>query len=245
VKILIRDVTMRYGRTIALDRLDLHVPEGSVYALLGRNGSGKSSLMRALLGTRKPDGGLVEIDGADPWQTRHLLMRRIAATPETPDAPPAMPVDALGKFVRSFLPRWDAAGFDARLERFGIDRGQRFGNLSRGQKGLVMLSLALAQRPELLLLDDPTLGLDPVARRFVFDELIGELADRGTTVLLTTHDLEGIERLATHIGILKKGKLLVEGELEALRSRAVAAGTETPTLENLFLGHAGQEGVRP
>ena len=243
MKILIRDVTIRYGRTTALDRLDLHVPEGSVYALLGRNGSGKSSLMRALLGLRKPDGGVVEIAGLDPWKARHRLMERIAATPETPDAPPAMKVDALGRFVGSFHRSWDSAGLGARLDRFGIPPDQRFGNLSRGQKGLVMLSLALAQQPETLLLDDPTLGLDPVARRFVFDELIGELADRGPTILLATHDLEGIERIATHIGILKKGKLLVEGELEALRAQAVAAGAESPTLENLFFTHAGKEGV--
>lgn len=242
MKILIRDVTLRYGRTTALDRLDLHVPAGSVYALLGRNGSGKSSLVKALLGHRRPDGGVLELDGLDPWKARHRLMGRIAATPETPDAPPAMKVDALGQFVASFHRGWDAAGFRSRLDRFGIPTNKRFGDLSRGQKGLVMLSLALAQKPELLLLDDPTLGLDPVARRFVFDELIGELADRGTTVLLTTHDLEGIERIASHIGILSKGKLLVEGELESLRQSAVARGDQTPTLESLFFHFAGTEG---
>ncbi len=84
MKILIRDVTLRYGRTTALDRLDLHVPEGSVYALLGRNGSGKSSLVKALLGHRRPDGGVLEIDGLDPWKARHRLMSRIAATPRRP-----------------------------------------------------------------------------------------------------------------------------------------------------------------
>ncbi len=243
MKILIRDVTLRYGKTTALDRLDLHVPEGSVYALLGRNGSGKSSLMRALLGMRKPDGGVLEIDGLDPWRARHRLMARIAATPETPDAPPAMNVGALAQFVGSFHRGWDASALRGRLDRFGIPSDKRFGALSRGQKGLVMLALALAQQPELLLLDDPTLGLDPVARRFVFDELIGELADRGTTVLLATHDLDGIERIATHVGILKTGKLLVEGEIEDLRAREVAAGSAAPTLENLFFAHAGTEGA--
>ncbi|MEO8195293.1 MAG: ABC transporter ATP-binding protein [Thermoanaerobaculia bacterium] len=242
MKILIRDVTLRYGRTTALDRLDLHVPEGSVYALLGRNGSGKSSLMKALLGHRRPDGGILEIDGLDPWKARHRLMHRIAATPETPDAPAAMKVNVLGSFVGSFHRSWDAAGFRGRLDRFGISLTKPFGALSRGQKGLVMLSLALAQKPELLLLDDPTLGLDPVARRFVFDELIGELADRGTTVLLTTHDLEGIERIATHVGMLGKGKLLVEGEIEGLRESAVARGAAAPTLESLFFHFAGTEG---
>ncbi len=239
MKMLIRDVTLRYGRTTALDRLDLHVPEGSVYALLGRNGSGKSSLVKALLGFRRADSGVLEIDGLDPWKFRHRLMGRIAATPETPDAPAGMQVDALGSFVGSFHPRWDAPAHRQRLDRFGISPAKRFGALSRGQQGLVMLSLALAQRPELLLLDDPTLGLDPVARRFVFDELIGELADRGTTVLLTTHDLEGIERIATHVGILRNGKLLVEGELEALRQSAVERGAAAPTLESLFFHFAG------
>lgn len=198
--------------------------------------------MKALLGHRRPDGGALEIDGLDPWKSRHRLMGRVAATPETPDAPPAMKVDAIGTFVGSFHRGWDAAGFRARLERFDIAQNKFFGALSRGQKGLVMLSLALAQRPELLLLDDPTLGLDPVARRFVFDELIGELADRGTTVLLTTHDLEGIERIASHVGILGKGKLLVEGELEELRSSAVERGAAAPTLESLFFHFAGPEG---
>ena len=242
MRILIRDVTLRYGRTTALDRLDLHVPEGAVYALLGRNGSGKSSLVKALLGHRKPDGGVLEIDGLDPWKARHRLMGRIAATPETPDAPPAMKVGEIGDFVGSFYPSWDNAGFRSRLDRFGIPSTKTFGALSRGQKGLVMLSLALAQKPALLLLDDPTLGLDPVARRFVFDELIGELADRGTTVLLTTNDLEGIERIATHVGILGKGKLLVEGEIEELRQSAVARGAAAPTLESLFFHFAGPEG---
>ncbi|MEO7974079.1 MAG: ABC transporter ATP-binding protein [Thermoanaerobaculia bacterium] len=243
MKILIRDLTLRYGRTLALDQIHLHVPEGSVYALIGRNGSGKSSLVRALLGLRRPDSGVVELDGLDPWKARDRLMLRLAATPETPDAPPTMKVAQLGKFVGSFYRNWDAAGFRARLDRFGVDVQKRFGDLSRGQKGLVMLSLALAQKPELLLLDDPTLGLDPVARRFVFDELISELADRGTTVLLTTHDLEGIERIASHVGILGKGKLLAEGEIEDLRATAVARGDAAPTLESLFFHYAGTEGT--
>ena len=242
MKILIRDVTVRYGRTTALDQLHMHLPEGSVYALLGRNGSGKSSLVKALLGHRRADAGVLEIDGLDPWKARHRLMTRVAATPETPDAPPAMTVDALGSFVGPFHRNWDATGFRGRLDRFGVPLRKPFGALSRGQKGLVMLSLALAQRPQLLLLDDPTLGLDPVARRFVFDELIGEVADHGTTVLLTTHDLEGIERIATHVGILSQGKLLVEGEIEELRQSAVARGALAPTLESLFFHFAGTEG---
>ena len=107
----------------------------------------------------------------------------------------------------------------ARLERTRVPVDVPFGQLSKGQKGAVMLALALGHAPELLVLDDPTLGLDVVARRMLYDELIGELADRGTTVLLTTHDLAGVEVLADRVGILNGAKLVVDESLDALKGR--------------------------
>src|SRR5262249_23225353 len=105
------------------------------------------------------------------------------------------------------------------LARFEVPPDVPFGKLSKGQKGLVALSLALAPRPDLLVLDDPTLGLDAVARKAFFEDLVGDLADQGTTVFLTTHDLDGVEGVATHVGILKGAKLLLDEDLEALKSR--------------------------
>lgn len=234
--ISIRDLTVRYGRFAALDGVTFEVSAGSVFALLGRNGAGKSTLLRALLGLRRPDGGEIRVAALDPWRSRRELMTLLAFTPEVPDAPAEMTVAALARFVARFRPSWDAAGFDARMRRFEIAGDRRFGRLSRGQKSLVQLALAIAQRPRLLVLDDPTLGLDPVARRYVFDELIDELAGRGTTVLVATHDLEAVERLATHVALLHSGRCLLTGQLEELRRRD---GDGSGTLEELFLRATG------
>jgi ABC-type multidrug transport system ATPase subunit len=140
-------------------------------------------------------------------------------TPEEPDAPAAMTARELSDFCRRVYPKWDGAGVAARLERSSVPPQVAFGKLSRGQKAQVMLALALGHGPELLVLDDPTLGLDAVARRALFGEIVGELADRGTTVFLTTHDLSGFEGIATRVGILRDGRLALDEELESLKKR--------------------------
>jgi ABC-2 type transport system ATP-binding protein len=185
-------LTVRYGTRLALDNVSLKVPEGSVYALLGRNGAGKSSLVRCLLGEQKPGAGRARLLGRESWSERARAL---------------------------VYPTWDRAGLEARLRRFGVPADVPVGKLSKGQKGQVSMALALAASPRLLVLDDPTLGLDAVARKAVFEELIGELADRGTTVFITTHDLAGVERIADRVGILREGKLVLDEEMEALKHR--------------------------
>ena len=212
-------LTVRYGRTTAVDAVSLDVPKGSVFALLGRNGAGKSSLVRCLLGWQKATEGRCELLGEDPWRRRARLMERVGVVPEEPDAPREMTPRQLGVFSARLYPSWDEKGYAARLARFGVPTQTAFGRLSKGQKGLAQLSLSLASSPDLLLLDDPTLGLDPVARHAFFDEIVAELADRGTTVFLTTHDLAGVERIADRVGILKDGRLLLHEETETLKSR--------------------------
>ncbi len=212
---------MRYGGNPSptLEEVSFSVPRGSVYALLGRNGAGKSSLVRCLLGQQKPTAGACFLFGEDVWKNRATLMARVGVVPEDPDAPPAMTARQLSAFCAKLYPSWDAPSVEARLARFGVPAGTPFGSLSKGQRALVALALALASSPELLVLDDPTLGLDAVARRAFFEELVGELADRGTTVLLTSHDLAGVESMATHVGFLKGGKLVLDEELETLKGR--------------------------
>jgi ABC-2 type transport system ATP-binding protein len=139
--------------------------------------------------------------------------------PEEPDAPPAMTARQLSRFCSRLYPRWDGASVEARLKRFGVSGDTPFGKLSKGQKGQVLMALALAGSPRLLVLDDPTLGLDSVARKAVFEELIGDLADRGTTVFITTHDLSGVERIADRVGILREGRLVLDEEMEVLKHR--------------------------
>jgi ABC-2 type transport system ATP-binding protein len=178
-------ITVRYGRKTAVDGVSLAVAPGAVYALLGRNGAGKSSLVRCMLGEQKPN----------------------------------MRVDALARFSASLYPRWNRAAFDERLARFSVSQHARFGDLSKGQKKQVSVALALAHEPELLVLDDPTLGLDVVARKSLFEEVIAELADRGTTVFITTHDLAGIETIVDRVAMMANGRIVLDEELEALKAR--------------------------
>lgn len=217
--VAVRHVTVRYGRVPALEAVTLDVSPGAVYALLGRNGAGKSSLIRCLLGQQKPESGTCFLFGKPSWDDRPALMRRLGIVPEEPDAPPDMTASDLSRFFGRLYPSWDASSVSERLVRFKVPGTTPFRSLSKGQKGMVQLSLALASRPDLLVLDDPTLGLDPVARRAFFGELVGELADRGTTVVLTTHDLTGVEGIATHVAVLKEGRLVLDAELERLKAR--------------------------
>ena len=212
-------LTVRYGRMTAVDGVSLSVPKGCVYALLGRNGSGKSSTVRCLLGQRHASAGAARLFGLDAWKERRRIMERVGVVPEQPDIPPETNAELLARYMVRVAPRWRSAEFFGRLEGFGIPRRQRFDKLSKGQQRQMALALALAASPSLLVLDDPTLGLDAVARRELFEELIGDLADHGTTVFLTTHDLAGVEGIADRIGILKNGSLLVDESLESLKAR--------------------------
>jgi ABC-2 type transport system ATP-binding protein len=212
-------VSVRYGRVLAADNVNLTVPRGSVYALLGRNGAGKSSLVRCLLGEQKPQAGTIRLFDQDVWRNRAALMQRVGVVSEDADAPPEMTVASIERFCASLYARWDRVAVEQRLRRFGISTGARFGSLSKGEKKQVLLAMALAMSPDLLILDDPTLGLDVVARKSLFEEVIGELADRGITVFLTTHDLAGVETIADRIAIMKKGQLVLEEEVDALKAR--------------------------
>jgi ABC-2 type transport system ATP-binding protein len=215
----VEGLAVRYGPQTVLEGVSFQVPRGSVFALLGRNGTGKSSLVRCALGLQKPTGGTVRLFGEDAWVSRKQAMARIGVVPEEPDAPPEMKAGELLAFCAPFYPRWNDPAARDRLERYGVPLGVPFGRLSKGQKGAVMLALALAASPELLVLDDPTLGLDAVARRALYDELIGELADRGITALVTTHDLDGIEPIADRVAVLRGAHLVANETLDALKAR--------------------------
>jgi ABC-2 type transport system ATP-binding protein len=215
----ISDLTVRYGRTLAVDSVALNVAKGSVYALVGRNGAGKSSLVRCLLGEQKPEHGTSMLFGEDAWSRRAALMQRIGIVTEEADAPPEMKVSSIARFCSRLYDRWDQTSVETRLRTFGVPMSSRFGSLSKGQKKQVSLALALANSPELLVLDDPTLGLDVVARRSLFEEVIGDLADRGTTIFITTHDLGGVETFADRVGMMESGRLVLDEEVDALKSR--------------------------
>lgn len=215
----VQNLTVQYGERPVLSSVSLDVPAGAVFALLGRNGSGKSSLVRCLLGQQKPEGGRTFISGEDVWTHRARLMNRVGFVAEESDAPPEMSVGALLRFCSRLYKTWDQDSALQRLRRATVPLEVPFGSLSKGQRKQVALALALAPSPEVLILDDPSLGLDVVARKVLFDELISELADRGITVFLTTHDLAGIEGIADRVAILRDGAVALNESMETLKWR--------------------------
>jgi ABC-2 type transport system ATP-binding protein len=212
-------LSIRYGRTRVIEDVSFTVPPGCVYALLGRNGAGKSSLVRCLVGQQRAASGRASLFGRDAWRDRAALMAQVGLVPEEPDAPPELSPSRLLALTGRLYARWDEGATRERLRRFAIPMETPFARLSKGQKGAVQVALALGHAPELLILDDPTLGLDVVARDQVFGEVIGELADRGATILITTHDLAAIEGIADRVGILRDGRLVLDESLEAVKER--------------------------
>jgi len=217
--LVVDHLTVRYGKKTAVDDLSLSVSRGEVYALLGRNGAGKSSMISCLVGQRKAVSGTCRIFGIDTWRGRRHVMVRVGVVPETPDIPPGASARELGRFLGRIRPVWNAEDYEGRLERVGVPRRLPSGSLSKGQRRQLALAAALATEPEVLILDDPTLGLDAVVRRTLFEELVGELADRGITVLVTTHDLTGIEGIADRVGIMRKGRLVYDESMDGLKER--------------------------
>lgn len=215
----IEQVTLSYGAKNAVERVSLTATPGQVHALVGRNGSGKTSLVRAVLGQQPTQDGRVLLFGQDVQQHRAAVLTRVGVTPEEPNIPAQWTPRFLADYNRPLYPVWLERRYFERLQRWGIDAKTPFGKLSRGQKSLVQLAVALAHEPEFLILDDPTLGLDAVARRQVVEELIVELADRQIAVLLTSHDFAGIESLATHVSLLHEGRFVLQEDVESLRLR--------------------------
>jgi len=214
-----RDLAVRYGRKQVFGNVALSVPQGSVYLLLGRNGEGKTSLVKCLLGHLPAASGQARLLGHDAWSQRRRAMEDVAYVPESPEFGGNVRVGEILRFLEGVRLGFDRTGVDERLSALGISERSRCGSLSRGQKTQVALTTALACRPRLLICDDPTLGLDAPARKQLLDRLIVELAEHETTFFLTTHDLATLGGLADQIGILHRGALGVDESADTLRGR--------------------------
>jgi len=218
------------------------VPRGAVMGLLGPNGAGKTTLMHLLNGLMPPEAGRLRVLGCEPWRERVPLQRRMASVPETPQVYPWMKVRTFCDFYRRVVPGWDLSFVLDKLAEYGIPVERRFGRLSRGQQGLVSLMAALGRRGEVLLLDDPTLGLDVLARRQLYRAIVEELAEREVTVLFATHLPAEVEGVLTHAAFLRDGRIELQGTVEELKRQATAGGS-VPTLEDLAVRHLGGDHV--
>ena len=212
-------LTRYFGGACAVDQVSFAVPRGSVFALLGRNGSGKTTLVRMLLGMLEPTRGEGTILGEDIRHLSPVTRGRIGYIAEGHPLIDWMRVNDLEGFQKRFFRHWDGKLFKAVVDHFGLSGSARAKDLSRGQRAGLSLALALAGRPELLVMDDPALGLDPVARRNLLEAIILVTRDAGHTVVFTSHELADVERVADHIGIMDLSVLRVCCRLETFTER--------------------------
>jgi ABC-2 type transport system ATP-binding protein len=202
-----RELSKRYGRKLALDHLDLQVPRGRIHAIVGANGAGKSTLFRILLGFLAPTAGDARILGRDSQRLTPDDRGRIGFVNEEHTLPGWMRVAAVIGMHRRQYQRWNQAAFDAVIGHYHVLPEQKVGQLSRGERAGLNLALALAQRPELLVLDEPTLGLDVVAKRAFLESLLYSNAADDCTVIYCSHQMDEIERVADNLIILERGQL--------------------------------------
>lgn len=205
-----RELTKDY-RWRVLDRLELTVPRGAAYMLVGPNGAGKTTTLRILLDLVRPSSGEVRVFGLDPAREGARIRAGIGYVPEVQDFGHGwMRVRTLLEYHAGYFPTWDSAYAARLLRTLEVDTTSRFGKLSKGQARRVQLVMALAHRPPLLLLDEPTDGLDPVVRETVLSLLAEHLADSSPTLLLSTHHVHEAEGLADHVGVLREGRLVAQ-----------------------------------
>ena len=206
-----------FGKKDVLNGVDLSIPRGMVVGLLGTNGSGKSMLLKCLLGLLRATGGPASLFGEDSWDISAETKARIGYVPQELKLFPWMRVDHLVQYTASFYAGWDHDFVNNLLTEWNVPRKDRVGPLSPGQLHKLGIILALGHRPEMLILDEPVASLDPAARRDFLKSLIEVSQDESRTVLFSTHITSDLERVASHVAILKNGRISFFGELDELK----------------------------
>ena len=216
----VRDAVKKFDGFAALDGANLLVPQGSVYGLVGPNGAGKSTLIRHLTGIYRQDGGTVRVDGQPVWENAPLKAR-IAAIPDDWYYFMQSTVRDMMRFYKGFYPSFSTERYEKLKEVFNIDEKRAIRRLSKGMQKQVAFWLALSCMPDYLVLDEPVDGLDPVMRRQVWSLVMGDVAQRGTTVLVSSHNLRELEDVCDHVGIMDHGRVLLERSLAQLQDNMV------------------------
>jgi ABC-2 type transport system ATP-binding protein len=248
-----KDVFKRYGNIAALNGVDLEVPRGSLYSLLGPNGAGKSTLIRILVGLIKQDRGYIEILGLDPHSRHSEVMSRVGYVPELPSFPDFMSGEEYLRLTADLygLGRDSRTRISEVLSLVGLERasGRKIGTYSKGMIQRLAIAQAILPDPELLILDEPLMGIDPEAR-IQFKDLFVGLAKKGKTILYSSHVLEEVERISTHIAIINKGRIVASGtkeDVEAIlkgdKEVEITLYEEIPGVSRLIEGVSGVKRV--
>ena len=214
----VRELVHRYGKKVALDGVTLEVPRGRVFGLVGENGAGKTTLIRHLLGLLRPDAGTARVFGLDPVADPVGVLSRIGCLSEDRDLPDWMRMDELIRYTQAFYPDWDENYAEELRELFMLDWRAKVRTLSRGERAKAALLCALAFRPELLVLDEPSSGLDPAVRQDILEAILRDVVAEGRTVLFSSHLLDEVERVSDIVAMIHHGKVVLCGPLDEIKS---------------------------
>lgn len=215
----IRNLSRRFGTNEALSEVNLTIPRGVVFGLVGTNGAGKTTLIRHVIGLLRAQRGSVAVFGLDPVSNPTEVLSRVGYLSEMNELPEWMRIEELLQFARPFYPSWDDSYARSLQQMFELEPGRQIRELSKGQRARVGLLLALAFRPQLLILDEPSSGLDPVVRRDILLAVIETVVQDGRTVLFSSHLLDEVERVADRVAIIEGGRIIQNELLEQLKAR--------------------------
>lgn len=228
----VRNVMKEFDGFRALDDMSMTVPTGAVYGLVGPNGAGKSTIIRHLTGIYRQDEGEITIDGAPVFENPEVKSR-IAYIPDDIFYYANASIREMMDFYRSIYPHFDAERFKKLADVFGLDPKRQMRRLSKGMQKQAAFWIAVSLRPEILILDEPVDGLDPVMRRRIWSIIMADVAENGTTVLVSSHNLRELEDVCDSVGIMNKGKIMIERSLNELQENIVKIQLALPDGESL------------
>ena len=237
----LQNVTKTFGSFKALDDLTMTVPTGAVYGLVGPNGAGKSTAIRHITGIYRPDFGSVTLDGLPIYENPDIK-QTIGYIPDDVFYFPAATMEEMRKFYKGIYPKFDDELFERLYEAFNLPRKSQIRRFSKGMQKQAAFHLTLACRPDILILDEPVDGLDPVMRRQVMSLILSDVAEHGTTVLISSHNLRELEDVCDHVGIMDHGKMLLERSLADMQGSTVKVQLVGRTPENLEVLHETTSG---
>ena len=215
----LKQVSRRFGATMALDAVDLEVSSGCVHGLVGVNGAGKTTLIKHVLGLLKAKAGTVRVFGLDPVRKPVEVLRRIGYLSEERDLPEWMRIHELLRYTGAYHPNWDPAYAEDLLKTFRLDPSLKVKELSKGMRAQAGLIAAVAHRPHLLLLDEPSTGLDAVVRRDILNAIVRTVADDGRTALFSSHLLDEVEQMSDYVTMLHDGRVVLQGALDDIKEK--------------------------